>query len=183
MDYRYIYLAIRFIENWFKNVQYSISTLDSSRLNNYYEERDEFYYFMEKIESQIDNFMPKDKDELKDFKKFLYLKAFASDFIFYFENILRSVVQLFRLKESSFTPVYDIVILTRQNLIKFIDSIDKDENLNEYDVEREIIETLKKIDVQYRFLPNNNPSITKIVHPMLAYFKGAHFCMLNYLRR
>jgi hypothetical protein len=180
MDYRYVYISLRFIENWLKNLQDSISTLDPSRLNIYRLERDEFSSFMEMIEKEIEIF-DGCKGNIREFEHFVYVKVVISDVYFYLDMIIKEVLDLFRKHESSFSPVYDIIIKTRQSLNLIIETIEDPDKIYEYDVEEKTVFTLKLIEKQFSILYNNRMSFD--LHPILGQFRSMNLCMLNFLRR
>ncbi len=155
--------------------------MNSSQLNDYMSERDEFYYFMDKIESFIANFDCKDENK-SDFERLIYLKVVISDVHFYLERIIKSILNLFKQNEQSFTPVYDIIILTRKNLSDLIETIDLEDS-KKYDVEEQIVSTLKTIDNQFSFLFNEANKRLYKHHPIIGQFRSMNLCMLNFLRR
>ncbi len=180
MDYRYVYISLRFIENWLKNLQDSISTLDPSRLNLYRRERDEFSSFMEMIENEIDTF-DGCKGDIKEFERFIYIKVLISDVYLYLDRIIREILDLFKNRENSFSPVYDIIIMSRKVLNLIIQAINDPENIYEFDVEGKIVYTLKLIEKQFSILYKNGISFD--FHPVLGQFRSMNLCMLNFLRR
>jgi hypothetical protein len=153
--------------------------MDPSRLLDYSESREDFYYFLEKIDFEIDNFDP-NADSLKDFSKILYLKVLINDIYLYLEKSIKLMVQLFKEREKSFEPVYDIIILTRKNLSLVIESIESGQN-SKYDIEESVVNTLKVIDKQFYFLYEKNTQF--YMHPILGNFRSMNLCILNYSRR
>jgi hypothetical protein len=153
--------------------------MDSSRLLDYTKSREEFYYFLEKIDFEIDNF-DSNKNTLKDFSKMLYLKVLINDLYFYLEKSIKLIVQLFKEREKSFEPVYDIIILTRKNLSLVINSVEGNQT-SKYDIEESVVNTLKVIDKQFCFLSEKN--IQFYMHPILGNFRSVNLCILNYSRR
>jgi hypothetical protein len=180
MDYRYVYISLRFIENWLKNLQDSISILDPSKLNLYRQERDEFFSFVETIESEINTFNGCEGN-IKEFERFIYIKVVISDVYFYLDRIIRGVLDLFKRRESSFSPIYDIIIMTRKSLNLIIETIEDPEKIYKYDVEGKTVYTLKLIENQFSILYNKNMSFD--LHPILGQFRSMNLCMLNFLRR
>jgi len=182
MDYRYVYISLRYIENWLKNLQNSIATLDPAKLNTYARERGEFSYFMEKIEYEIQSFKCS-KDSIENYTKFVYLKVMISDVNFYLDRIIKSVLQLFRLKENSFNPIYDIIILTRNNLDSIIETVENSHGIYKYDIEEKTVTILKMIDNQFSTLFEKRQNNSFEIHPVLEQLRCMNLCILNYLRR
>ncbi len=81
MDYKYLFISLSFIENWLKNLQLSITNMDPLKIANYSESREEFYYFLEKIDFELEKFDPCN-DDIKEYTRFLYLKVMISDVYF-----------------------------------------------------------------------------------------------------
>ncbi len=182
MDYKYLFISLSFIENWLKNLQLSITNMDPLKIANYSESREEFYYFLEKIDFELEKFDPCN-DDIKEYARFLYLKVMISDVYFYLERIIKSISELFKNKEKSFSLIYDIIILTRKNFISIVESLSDSNNNDKYYIEEKLVATLKTIDKQFGFLFTENGKNLFYIHPILGKFRSMNLCMLNYLRR